>query len=534
MKQPIDLRPDHAKIVHEIIARHLPAGVSVRVFGSRAKWTAKPHSDLDLALKGREPLPRSVLGDLAEAFSESDLPFRVDVVDWHTVTPSFQAVIDRDGKPLSWPVVSLGELIEVKHGFAFKGEYFSDEPTGDVLVTPGNFAIGGGFQTNKLKFYDGPVADEYVLHPGDVVVTMTDLRKQADTLGYSAIIPKSRYRFLHNQRVGRVLLKSDDADLLFIAWLLRTSAYRTTVIGSATGSTVKHTSPGRILEYRFGLPTLTEQHQIASVLTALDDKIELNRRMNETLEETAQAIFRDWFVDFGPVRRKMAGETDAGAIMGGLTPDPARAAQLASLFPDAFGDDGLPVGWEAAQFGSEFDLTMGQSPPGDTYNDTQDGLPFFQGRTDFGFRYPENRKYCSAPSRIANADDTLISVRAPVGDLNMAWEKCCIGRGVAAARHKSGSVSYTFYWLRALQPELQLYEHTGTVFGAINRKQFEKLPVVRPDLALIAEFERIAGPLDQKIRPATLELRTLAETRDYLLPRLMSGTVRVARESEAA
>ena len=86
MKQPIDLRPDHAKIVHEIIARNLPAGVSVRVFGSRAKWTAKPHSDLDLALKGKQPLPRSVLGDLAEAFSESDLPFRVDIVDWHAVT----------------------------------------------------------------------------------------------------------------------------------------------------------------------------------------------------------------------------------------------------------------------------------------------------------------------------------------------------------------------------------------------------------------------------------------------------------------
>ena len=103
MKQPIDLRPDHAKIVHEIIARHLPAGVSVRVFGSRAKWTAKPHSDLDLALKGKEPLPRSVLGDLAEAFSESDLPFRVDVVDWHTVAPSFQAVIDRDAIKLPWP-----------------------------------------------------------------------------------------------------------------------------------------------------------------------------------------------------------------------------------------------------------------------------------------------------------------------------------------------------------------------------------------------------------------------------------------------
>jgi type I restriction enzyme S subunit len=113
MKQPIDLRPDHASIVHDIIARHLPGGVSVRVFGSRAKWSAKPHSDLDLALKGKGPLPRAVLGDLAEAFSESDLPFRVDVVDWHSVAPSFQAVIDRDGFPLT---VQLGQVATLLSG----------------------------------------------------------------------------------------------------------------------------------------------------------------------------------------------------------------------------------------------------------------------------------------------------------------------------------------------------------------------------------------------------------------------------------
>lgn len=273
---------------------------------------------------------------------------------------------------------------------------------------------------------------------------------------------------------------------------------------------------------------LEDQRRTAEILSQLDHKIELNRRTNETLQGIAQAIFRDWFVDFGPVRRARAGETDPVAIMGGLTQDPTRAAQLASLFPAAFGDDGLPVGWQLAALADEFNLTMGQSPPGDTYNDVGNGLPFFQGRTDFGFRYPENRKFCSAPNRVADADDTLISVRAPVGDLNMAWEKCCIGRGVAAARHKSGASSFTFYTMRTLQPELQIYEHTGTVFGAINRKQFEKLPVVDPGSLLVAEFEKLIGAMDQRVRATTIENRTLAETRDYLLPRLMSGAVRVA------
>lgn len=232
--------------------------------------------------------------------------------------------------------------------------------------------------------------------------------------------------------------------------------------------------------------------------------------------------------------RGTAGVVLANGSMSSQQSDPARAAHLAALFPTAFGIDGLPVGWRLVDLQDEFNLTMGQSPPGDTYNDVGDGLPFFQGRTDFGFRYPDNRKYCSVPNRVADAHDTLISVRAPVGDLNMAWEKCCIGRGVAAARHKSGASSYTFYTMRTLQPELQIYEHTGTVFGAINRKQFEKLPVVDPGSVLVAEFEKLAGVMDQRLRAATIENRTLAETRDYLLPRLMSGAVRVAPQAEAA
>ena len=107
-------------------------------------------------------------------------------------------------------------------------------------------------------------------------------------------------------------------------------------------------------------------------------------------------------------------------------------------------------------------------------------MPFFQGRSDFGFRYPTKRKYCSAPTRLANADDTLVSVRAPVGDMNMAWGRCCIGRGLAALRHKSGSAPYTYYAIESVQPQLREFEHTGTVFGAINKQQFEAIQVLEP------------------------------------------------------
>ena len=269
---------------------------------------------------------------------------------------------------------------------------------------------------------------------------------------------------------------------------------------------------------------IADQRAIAHVLGTLDDKIELNRRMNATLEEMARALFKSWFVGFEPVRAKMEGRWRRGESLPGLP------AEHYDLFPDRLVDSALgeiPEGWEVRGLCDCFHLTMGQSPPGSTYNDEGEGLPFFQGRTDFGFRYPESRKFCTAPSRTAQAEDTLVSVRAPVGDINMAWEQCCIGRGVGALRHWSGSSSFTYYSARAMQPELQQYEHTGTVFGAITGKQFQALPVVAPPTVLVAAFETLVLPSDEHIRSNTGEARTLATQRDALLPKLVSGEVRL-------
>ena len=260
---------------------------------------------------------------------------------------------------------------------------------------------------------------------------------------------------------------------------------------------------------------VNEQRAIAHILGTLDDKIELNRRMNETLEAMARALFKDWFVDFGPTRAKIEGR------------DPYLAPEMWDLFPDKLDEDGKPEGWEVRALAECFNLTMGQSPPGSSYNDHGIGLPFFQGRTDFGFRYPENRKFCTAPTRIAQPGDTLVSVRAPVGDINMAWMQCCIGRGVAALQHKAASSSFTYYSVWAIQEKIRVYEHTGTVFGAINRKQFEVLRTLEPRSEFIEAFDAYISPMDFRIRGNTLETRTLTELRDLLLPKLMSGEIRV-------
>jgi type I restriction enzyme S subunit len=271
----------------------------------------------------------------------------------------------------------------------------------------------------------------------------------------------------------------------------------------------------QISELEIALPSLKVQAAITSLLDAINDKIELNGRMSAALEAMAFSLFKDWFVDFGPTHTKMKRLA------------PYLAPEVWGLFPDRLDDEGKPEGWTASNIGAEFLLTMGQSPPGDTYNECGEGLSFFQGRTDFGARYPTRRVYCTAPTRLANQDDTLVSVRAPVGDLNMAWEKCCIGRGVAAARHRSGSRSYSFYGLLSIQGALSAYEHTGTVFGAINKLQFEALKIIAPPQHLVSAYENTVAPLDERIRANEAENATLTATRDFLLPKLMSGEIHV-------
>jgi type I restriction enzyme S subunit len=418
-----------------------------------------------------------------------------------------------------WRECSLGELVNIKHGFAFSGEHISKNQGKSVLVTPGNFEIGGGFKEGNAKYFHGLYPEEYVFAPGDLIVTMTDLSKTADTLGYSAKIPREGSKiYLHNQRVGKVIAKSSDANLDFLHWVMRHKDYRNLVVSTATGSTVRHTSPSRILAYSFFLPPPSQQQAISHILGTLDDKIELNRKTNETLEAMAKALFKSWFVDFDPVRAKAEGRPT------GLP------AEISDLFPDSFEDSELgeiPRGWQVGCLSDCCEIIMGQSPPGDTYNDEGVGLPFYQGKTDFGFRFPGRRIYCSSPTRQASIGATLISVRAPVGSANIAREVCSIGRGIAALKSRQSADSFIYYLIGSLQGVFESYNSEGTVFGAINGKDLASIQIVAPSTEAIAAFNSQCLPMDESIQSNTLETEHLTTIRDTLLSKLISGELRI-------
>lgn len=186
--------------------------------------------------------------------------------------------------------ISIGELASIKHGYAFSGEFFGTDASYPTLVTPGNFAIGGGFQHAPDKTFSGEYGEDYVLQPGDVIVTMTDLSKAGDTLGYSAVVPAGR-KYLHNQRVGKLVFTSVDRVLPeFLTWVLRTASYRDYILRSAAGSTVRHTSPSRIEAFEFPLPDLNRQrlalaniHQIEEARKRALDEIDALATSNGAL-----------------------------------------------------------------------------------------------------------------------------------------------------------------------------------------------------------------------------------------------------------
>ena len=420
---------------------------------------------------------------------------------------------------------TLGSYIRVKHGCAFKGEYFTEAETPDVLVTPGNFAIGGGFLADKPKYYAGPVPDDYILQEGDLVVTMTDLSKAGDTLGYPALVPRMLgRRYLHNQRIGLVEIKEGaEADKRFLFYRLRASDYRHHILATASGSTVRHTSPGRIREFETTLPAITEQCAIAGVLGALDDKIEQNRRTARTLERLARAIFRAWFVDFEPVKAKAAGATSFPSM-----PQPVFDALPTRFVDSEIGP--VPEGWEVKGIALIATFLNGLA--------LQKYPPRGDGEDLRVIKIAELRKGSVDGAAWANGDVAEQYVIGD-GDLLFSWsgtleaEFWFGGKGVLNQHLFKVTSSrfqrwFCFLWIRQHLPWFRaIASSKATTMGHIKRGHLQETPVVVPPNEVLHEANEVIGSIYDLFGQLMIESRKLAAMRDVLLPKLLSGEARV-------
>lgn len=261
---------------------------------------------------------------------------------------------------------------------------------------------------------------------------------------------------------------------------------RLQAIAEQSTSAYPSIKPSDIEDLTIDLPPIEEQRKIVGLLKMLDGKIKQNTEINNNLEQQAKSIY-------------------------------------ASMFLDNVCDD-----WHQGVLSDIAEITMGQSPSGSSYNEDGVGTVFFQGRAEFGFRFPTIRLYTTEPKRMARKNDVLMSVRAPVGDLNVAHEDCCIGRGLGAIHSKDNHQSFVLYTMFSLRKELDVFNGEGTVFGSINRDSLNSMPIRIPPKEMMDEFEALVAPMDAIILNNHDENCRLAGIRDSLLPRLMSGELDVS------
>lgn len=431
----------------------------------------------------------------------------------------------------------LSDFISVKHGFAFKGDFITTEENENCLLTPGNFMIGGGFKSDKFKYFSGDIPQDYILKEDDLIITMTDLSKQGDTLGYSALVP-SIYgkKMLHNQRIGLVEFKNNELDKHYLYFLLRSHEYRSYILGCSTGSTVRHTSPSKIVSFKFVKPDLETQKKIANKLLSLEKKIELNTQINQTLEQIAQALFKSWFVDFDPVRAKVQALSDGLSLeqaelaaiqaISGKTPEeltalsqtqPERYAELAETakaFPCEMVEiDGVevPKGWEVKRI----DEVIQKIPVGKKYSSKtafSEGLvPILdQGRS--GVIGYHNDK----PGVKASIEDPIIVFANHTCYMRLISYDFSAIQNVFAFKGKECNL----YWLYlATLGKQEFVEYKG------HFPDFLIKEIIVPPEELTELFGKYIKENFSKIFINDRENSNLAKIRDLLLPKLLNGDI---------
>ena len=403
---------------------------------------------------------------------------------------------------MEWKEVRLGDVVEIVNGFAFKSKAFTLE--GIPVIKIKNIKAGKVILNDLDYISTSDINPKYTkIRSSDILITMTGNRMDGSPETWVGKVSLFRHQgdFYLNQRVSALRLIDDSVDNNFLSYYL--SSWQSQLyfaLNSNSSGGQANITPAVVQEYRLMVPELETQRSIASILSSLDRKIELNNKINADLEEMAQAIFKNWFVDFEPFKDGKFVNSELGMI---------------------------PEGWKVGTLDEIADITMGQSPAGNSLNEKGEGMIFYQGSSDFGFRFPSIRVFTTEPKRLAVVNSVLCSVRAPVGDINVAKEECCIGRGVASIKSKYGHDSYLFYTMKSLHKLFDSFDGEGTVFGSINKKTLSAIQILLPSDGIVAQFNDIASSFDNRIRSLSDENSRLSLLRDTLLPRLMSGELEV-------
>ena len=524
----IDLNPHDLKEVLQVLNLYLPA-VEVRAFGSRVKWTAKPYSDIDLALMTDRPLSLEQAALLREAFDETTIPFKVDFVDWASTSDSFRRIIQASSvviRPAETSIADHSKVLSLDEALEALLDYRGKTPTKTTSGVP--------LITAKIVKNGRIETPAEFIAPEDYSAWMTrGLPKEGDVV-LTTEAPLGEVAQLNSAHVAlaqRIVVLRGKADVLdntYLRYLLQTAGMQEQLAARATGTTVVGIKQSELRKIAMRLPPVRRQRAIATVLSSLDDKIELNRRMNETLEAMARAIFQSWFVDFDPVRAKASGESaDSICQRLGLTPE------LLALFPDSFEDSELgeiPVGWVTKLFSEAI-----------TINPT--------GVLKKGVVAPyldmANMPTASARAHEVVAREFGSGMKFQNGDTLVARITPCLENGKTCfvdflEDDQVGWGSTEYIVLRPnppLPPEYGYFlartekfrDHAiANMTGTSGRQRvpasaFDDVRLVIPGVEVAKAFGMYARATVESMRTRDTESRTLTVLRDSLLPKLLSG-----------
>lgn len=404
---------------------------------------------------------------------------------------------------MTWPRLRLSTLASTEK-YSFVGGPFGSKLTSRDYVEEGVPVIRGS-NLNDGRFLDTSdfvyVSDTKVredlfanlAQPGDLVFT------QRGTMGQVAIIPSDgpADRYVVSQSQMKVTIDHSKADTLFLYYYFTSHEVLERIRNLVSSSGVPHINLSVLRNFEVPVPRLSLQVRIASILSAYDDLIENNRRRIQLLEQAARLLYKEWFVhlrfpSYEHVKIK----------------------------------NGVPEGWTTKHLIELSDIVMGQSPKSQFYNSEGSGLPFHQGVTNFGQRFPNHEVFCTVMKRVAEAGDILFSVRAPVGRINIARDTLVLGRGLAAIRSNCGSQNLLFYTLTSHFFKEDMMGG-GSIFAAITKNDLHRVRMTWPTEHIARLFTDQVKPIDKQIEVLHRTTEKLKEARDLLLPRLMSGELAV-------
>ena len=430
-----------------------------------------------------------------------------------------------NGTQDGWREVSLGELTTIVRGRSYRSAQLQDNDD-TALVTLKSFERGGGYRADGLKPYIGPFNRDQIISPGDMVVARTDITQNGDVVGRPAVVPNHpEYPNLVASLDASIVRVNDtqQLDSRFLYYRLLCWDYAHHVKSWATGTTVLHLSEEAIRSYKFHLPPLPEQRRIAHILGTLDDKIELNRRMNRTLEEMARALFKSWFVDFAPVRAKLDGRWRRGQSLPGLPTD------LYNLFPDRLTPSELgeiPEGWAVKALDEIANFRNGLALQKFRPQDGECALPVVK-IAQLRSGLPDSGEWA--------AEDITPECIIDDGDIIFSWSGSLIVRiwcgGRAALNQHLFKVTSSDYpkWMYLSLVESHILNFRAiaadkaTTMGHIRRQHLSEAKCMVPSPEILTSVDGVFSELLARRISCNVESRSLAAQRDTLLPRLVSG-----------